>query len=500
MPTELQASAVSEHGVPSSPAGRSPFVADSYFVALLYILFSLGAGRVFRFAFDDEIFTLHLTTVHRTLPAFLSFAATVSDVHPQLSYLFFSVLDMLGFHAEAQRAVCLLMTASAAAIVHRAALQALDLDTSGRVVGILLFSSVPLLVTHGDALRYIPLFTLLFALFLRDFLHTERLTARGAVLLGLMLSTDLLGGVVVACAALASLLRYGVATTAADSLKFGVALIVPGAFGVQALVALPHRWQGGASSIFGAPGLRALGQSLLGFFGGFDLGLLQAPAILPTVVATGFALCAALSQRRFVFVVLLYACMIVLGLAGFSISRAFAFVQLAGLAPIMWTLSRHQPQPWFAPLSALLICCQIFTFLPLRANDAPFKRNLAIPYPSLLASIEASISGRTAVIAIDPTVVWEIERRFGDRVSLCHLFRKSECEAGSVETLIIVSGHHSAPALEAAVAKRVTQAYAQFGAPAASVFGVDLEASLKSGILGTEIDPAILKLYVFHQK
>src|SRR5262245_5583285 len=115
-------------------------VSDSCVVVLLLVFLSLGAGRVFRFAFDDEIFTLRLSTAPRTLSEFLHFATTYSDVHPRLSYFFYSALNMAGFNAASQRAVSLLITACAAGIIHRTAVQKLGLDSAGRIVGILLFS------------------------------------------------------------------------------------------------------------------------------------------------------------------------------------------------------------------------------------------------------------------------------------------------------------------------------------------------------------------------
>jgi hypothetical protein len=472
---------------------------DSYTVSVLYIIHSIGAGRVFRFAFDDEIFTLQLAAQPRTLGDLLPFAAEAADVHPQLSYVFYALLTILGLSDDAQRGVSLLISAAAAAIVHRTTMTALRLDGAGRLVAMMLFASAPLLVTYGDALRYIPLFTLFFALFLQRFLASERLTLSGAALLGLMLSTNLLGGVVAVCAALASLLRRGLAATATNWLKCGLVFIFFGAFGLRTLLALPPMWGAGQSENFGAPGLAAFGQSLLGFFGGFDLGPLQSPAIMPTALATGVALYVAVAERRYIFVALLYASVVALGLAGFSLSRAFAFVQLAGLAPILWALSAFQNRQWFAPLGALLICCQIFTFLPLRSNDRPFKRNLAIPYASLIASVDASIAGKTGVIESDPTLIFELKRRFGKRICLYRMMRKAACEDEPADTLIIVTGHHSNPRLEAAVADRLRQAFESFHAPAVSAFGVDADAALKQRLTGAAIEPAILKMHVFHR-
>ena len=57
-------------------------------VLLIYLLLSFGAGRIFRFPFNDD--TYDLAEIHRNLRAYLSFATSVVDVHPNLSYLLFS--------------------------------------------------------------------------------------------------------------------------------------------------------------------------------------------------------------------------------------------------------------------------------------------------------------------------------------------------------------------------------------------------------------------------
>jgi hypothetical protein len=87
----------------------------------LFVAASLTAGRVWRFPFDDEIYTL--STIERMSPLeLLALFSARFDVHPPLSYLLFSGLEHLGAGASGMRLASLAMTALALALFHLLAL------------------------------------------------------------------------------------------------------------------------------------------------------------------------------------------------------------------------------------------------------------------------------------------------------------------------------------------------------------------------------------------
>jgi hypothetical protein len=80
----------------------------------LFVAASLMAGRVWRFPFDDEIYTLGRLERHAVFAA--------ADVHPPFSYLAFAWLDHAGASLPAMRLASLAMTALALALFHLVAL------------------------------------------------------------------------------------------------------------------------------------------------------------------------------------------------------------------------------------------------------------------------------------------------------------------------------------------------------------------------------------------
>ena len=88
---------------------------------LLFFGASVIAGRVWRFPFDDEVYTL--TTIERYSRLKLAFVYPgFADVHPPLSYLLFDGLQHLGMSEPGMRLVSLAMTALALALFQLLAL------------------------------------------------------------------------------------------------------------------------------------------------------------------------------------------------------------------------------------------------------------------------------------------------------------------------------------------------------------------------------------------
>ena len=137
--------------------------------------------------------------------------------------------------------------------------------------GLLLFASAPLLVSLGDTARYWPLFTLLFALFLRHYINVDRLTVWGCSLLGIMYSTSLLGPSCCFRLSGASVATNGIKSSMLDLAKGLPAFVLFGCMGFRASAALVWHDFGTVASGFSETGFLTLGRNLLRFFGGLDL-------------------------------------------------------------------------------------------------------------------------------------------------------------------------------------------------------------------------------------
>jgi hypothetical protein len=135
----------------SNKALKRPHAIDLASMAFLFICGSLFAGRVWRFPFDDEIFTLSLIArVSARTPLQL-----FQDVHPPLSYFLFYILRQLGLSDAGMRLCSLTMTLLALLIFQFLTLTWIARRSekpntvSTRVIAVLLFGMCPLAVSLG---------------------------------------------------------------------------------------------------------------------------------------------------------------------------------------------------------------------------------------------------------------------------------------------------------------------------------------------------------------
>src|ERR1700732_355437 len=147
-------------------AGRT-YALDLIATLVLFLSASLMAGRVWRFPFDDELFTLAMAESSRSPLQVLSFYLKGGDVQPPLADFTFYTLHHLGLSEAAMRLCSLAMTALSLVLFHRLTLAVIGERTHAtvrpavRLLAVLLFGLSPLAIGVGDAIRWYPLFALL---------------------------------------------------------------------------------------------------------------------------------------------------------------------------------------------------------------------------------------------------------------------------------------------------------------------------------------------------
>ena len=170
----------------------------------LFFCAALLAGRVWRFPFDDEVSTLTYVERSHSIMELLSFAD--SGFHPPLLFLFLYPLHRMGLSEAGMRICSLGLTALSLLLFQLLALGLIAQRSSGhvrlstRLIAVLLFGLSPLAIGQGDAIRWYPVFALLFALFITLYLAAGKEATRlaSAVPLGLAASTNFVAVIVIA--------------------------------------------------------------------------------------------------------------------------------------------------------------------------------------------------------------------------------------------------------------------------------------------------------------
>jgi hypothetical protein len=264
---------------PSYAASARAYAPDLLSTVVLFVSASLLVGRVWRFPFDDEIYTLAL--IERPARALLTVLPATQDDHPPLSYLVFHGLRQLGLTDAGMRLCSLAMTALALLLVQILVLSWIaerdraTISPQTRLIAVLMFGLIPIAVSQGDALRWYPLFALQIALFVTLYLAPQRDAIRlwSGAALGLAGSTNFLALLMVPALMLHRYvfqrqfrwsfdLTYWLLTGGTAVLGFYTAYWV-----------LAHRL-GEVDAQFGSV-VKSAPLDLLGFFGGDALGISQ---------------------------------------------------------------------------------------------------------------------------------------------------------------------------------------------------------------------------------
>src|SRR5271165_992646 len=258
---------------------------DALQAGLTFIALSLMTGRVYRSPFDDEIFSLNLLESARSFSELSMDLLRAIDVHPPTSYLVFYPLWKLGAGPSGLRWASLLFSAGAVVLAHRIVMRLVppgrSMSIAERAIVLVMIAATPLLLSQGDAIRWYPLFTLLFMACVYAYLHDE---GRGggtsyAVLSGLLASTNFLGFFVFPLLEIDRLLRQGWKIQWPGTLLRGFTW---GIFALPGFITLWHGLTNGAHYyVAGQLGGGVLTTAVItgvGFFGGDSLGLVQSIA------------------------------------------------------------------------------------------------------------------------------------------------------------------------------------------------------------------------------
>jgi hypothetical protein len=472
----------------------------------LFFSASLVAGRVWRFPFDDEIFTL--TQIER-----YSFSELLSydiggDVHPPISYLMFKALQNIGLTEPAMRLVSPTMTASAIALFHFLTITILrkgqpTIGLPSRLMAVVLFGLCPLAVSLGDSLRWYPIFALLSATFIILYLNGDasgRLLS--AIPLGLAVSTNFLGVLLVLSFAI---YRYVLQRTKAarfDAVYWSI-FVAFGSLGLYWLSRVLTEDTEIAKTQFGNHIAYAAASDLLGFFGGHALGISQAwmaaPGALVSLVAAISLIDRTMPQAKVHLLLLLLVMPLTIVLLGFSKPRSFLYLApvLSSVLTLFIAYQAAYRRAAALILFVLLISSSIAAIANINFGTHPFKRNSAIPYQTLLDFVDGKERGDTLVFTTDPALAWILDHQRGSEHRCVIGFLNKCFDPGRhYGSIFVVSGHteqdSSAEATEILDRSLVGRQLI-----ATSHAGLDKDAEIKSKLLGTALDENILTIQLY---
>ncbi len=417
---------------------------DAGLSGLVFFGISLLAGRVFRFPFDDEIFSLNLLDSTPSGWRLFTDLLHAIDVHPPLSYLAFYPLWRLGVGASGLRIESLLFSTAAVMIAHRIVMRlapSLEASIADRAIVILLIATTPLLLSQGDAIRWYPLFTLLFMACIHAYLRGDALGDRGsAILSGLLASTNFLGFCVFPLLELDRLMRR---EWKIDWPGLITRSLLAGLFAVPGIVTLLRGLFDSAQPYVGSQ----LGRGTvvtwvitgIGFFGGDSLGLVQSLATLPAAVLTVWVLYSGLRDTRSRVVALNVGVLFLLLAVGFGKPRSFVYFALCVsiLTAYRW-LMESRPRPRFA-IALIGLVTPILVIANLQGNDTPYKRNTAVPFEEILRFVHANARAGDAVVVSDPVLNWELKH--DGRACVTLYLANTDCDVYRAQRLIVIDGY-----------------------------------------------------------
>jgi hypothetical protein len=474
---------------------------------VLFFCTSIAAGRVWRFPFDDEIYTLARTEMRSALKLMLVFPRTGADIHPPLSYLLFYGLRHLGLSDAGMRLCSLAMTALALVLFQLLALTWIaQRDGSAasppiRLIAVLLFGLTPLAIGLGDALRWYPLFALAIALFVTLYLAGNVVAQLcSGLVLGLAASIDLSAAIIIPPF---MLYRYGLQRRFHWSfdLAFWLLAGLGGSLGFYTAYWLFADRLALVAVTFDSGFVQAILIETLGFFGGHALGVSQAWLVVPTVVIFAIAAYSEIDRTQpgkpAHLVLLMLGAGALMVLAGFSLPRAFLYLAPA-VAVLLTLFFDRQFQAGHAARTLALVTLVLVTSVSVVANvnfgTHPFKRNAVIPYQNILDFIADNEKGHVLVVSTDPVMPWLLERAGGDRC-IAFLFRMRHCLAPEqrFDSIFVISGHTGE---DEAVMRQFTHFLADITVGRSKVAtlraGRDGDAALKTRLTGIHLDEAIL--------
>jgi hypothetical protein len=303
----------------------------------LFVSVGVMAGRFWRFPFDDEIATLSKIEPDAVRAFIAGFPAT-DDIRPPLSYAVFYVLRQLGFSDAGMRACSLATTAAALLLIQLLVLIWISRrdgrlpPVASRFLAVLIFGLGPLAVSQGDALRWYPVFALLFALVVTLYLVPRDGPAQlwsGVVALGLAASTDFSAALIAA-----PLMLYSYALQRrfrwSFDLPYWFISMASGGIGLLSAYWIFTYRLPSVRGEFTAGPIRAALTDLLGFSGGGALGIGQAWIVAQAVIVFALAAAFAVDRREpgkpVHLLLLMLSGPVFMALAGFATPRSFLYL------------------------------------------------------------------------------------------------------------------------------------------------------------------------------
>jgi len=485
---------------------------DIVAAVLLYGAVSLAVGRVFRFVFDDEVYSLD---VAGTLPLgrIVALYSTGRDVHPPLAYIVTWLLHALGLGEAGMRLVALALTALALSLFLVLTLMLLArrgaVTPFARAAAVLLFGLNALAISQGDALRWYPLFAAEVAVAVTLYVAAANDAARlaAAAMVGVAASTNFLAAFVVAPLAI---YRYGLERRFAWRVDAALWLtvLVFGGLGVAAAVSVLAGHPQLVGRQLGTSMATAVGLDVLGFFGGHALGLGQAWIVLPAILVSLAAAFGVVDRKQradpaHLFLIMLIA-VAPLPLFGFGKPRSFLYLAPMLAAVQVLYLDRLAQRRVAAALiaMALLVAPAVAAIANIQGTTHPFKREAVVPYDELVAAIDANAEGRVLVVSSDPALAWILtHQRARPERCVSYFFGNPVCfaDTGGYGTIVIVGGHQ-ARAANVTVGHRTGRIAALVAGRrkvATVPVGHDADAALKSRLTGTPLTAALLTLDIY---
>ena len=474
---------------------------DSLTVGVIFVALSLLTGRVFRSAFDDEIFSLNLIGTADSFLGLLRDLLHAVDVHPPLSYLLFYALSHIGLGERGLRLVNLLISAAAAVVAHRVLLLLLPreqlLSTPDRVVPIILLSSTPLLVSQGDAIRWYPLFALMFVCTLYAYLRRPRgLTA--SIMCGLLSSTNFLGFLVFPLLELDRATQNG---WRIDWRALGLRAALFGVFAVPGFITLwngmthdAHRYLAGQ---IGHGIVVSASMTAIGVFGGNSLGVVQSAVTLPMGLLSIYILYRGVRDPVTRPLALNFAALFVLLAIGFAKPRSFSYLALtlSVMLAYRWIVNADPKLRYL--IGVIGLATPLAVVANIKWNETPYKRNAVLPVEEIARFARYNSGPGDVIVVSDPVLYWDLH----GEVSACvtHYLTNPACDIDSARKLIVIDGYGIGSEDRDAWLSKKDAALATRREVAAVFFGVDHEAGLKRRII-PGMDDYLLKASIYSNR
>jgi hypothetical protein len=506
-------------------AGRT-YALDLASSLILFLAACLMVGRVWRFPFDDELITLTAAQSHSVLDL-MGYFLHGDGTHPPLSFLLYYMLHEMELSEAAMRLVSLGMTATALLLFHLLTLALMTQRTGAivrpwtRLIAVLMFGLSPLALGQGDAIRWYPLFALLFSLFFVLYLAAGNQVSRlgSAVPLGLAASTNFTTAIVII-----PFLVYRHWLERQFRLGFeALYWLIFSLFGSLGLITacslfrnlffadsnVRNYWRSSVAIEFGAGPLRAAATNILGFFGGDALGVGQAWVILPVASITAIALVREIDRKTPAnpvhLFLLMFAAMALMVLPGFGKPRSFLYLAPVLAAILTFFLDRVGARNIGRAvlLASLILIASVGTIANVAHGTRPFKRNAMVPFADILDFIRTNEAGKTLIVSSDPVVVWELQRQNGplDRC-VSRFLAEASCFAADrhYDSIFVVFGQSNISRNAAAIQRfqvKLNDVIAGRRKVATIHAGLDEDAEIKSQLVGVPLDKFILTVDLY---